>query len=163
GESAAGVISTAVAWRPRLRRRMAEPAGPAPARDGAASCPACVGPGAQIAHPARASPRPWRLLRRTGAPARVRRWKTRPPHPPVRPPSEADQVIGIHRPVVEPRPAAVDFVDLLRRREAAPAQGWISLALGTRQRSCGEVPLKLLDTLYGLLAFHREGHRGARR
>src|SRR4029077_18072425 len=46
-----------------------------------------------------------------------------------------------------------DFVDLLRRREAAPAQGWISLTLGTRQRSCGEVPLKLLDTLYGLLAF----------
>src|SRR4029077_13978467 len=82
GESAAGVISTAVAWRPRLRRRMAEPAGSAPARDGAASCPACVGPGAQIAHPARASPRRWRLLRRTGAPARVRRWKTRPPHPP---------------------------------------------------------------------------------
>jgi len=61
---------------------------------------------------------------------------------PVRPPSEADQVIGIHRPVVEARPAAVDFVDLLRRREVAPAQGWISLAPGTRQRPCDEVPLK---------------------
>src|SRR6266446_5918144 len=178
---------------------MAEPAGSAPARDGAASCPACVGPGAQIVRPAGASPRPWRLLRRTGAPVRVRRWRTRrkieirgpgpdelhvvpafscdPPArffqhicaeidaeqtsgradpllyqsevepgaaadlhdgraapqlqrcngaTPVRPPPEADQVIGIHRPVVEARPAAVDFVDLLRRREVAPAQGWIS-------------------------------------
>ena len=81
---------------------------------------------------------------------------------PVCPPPEADQVIGIHRPVVEARPAAVDFVDLLGRRKVAPAQGWISLALGTRQRPCGEVPLKLLDTLYDLLAFHREGQRSQR-
>jgi hypothetical protein len=80
---------------------------------------------------------------------------------PVRPPSEADQVIGIHRPVVKARPAAVDFVDLLGRREVAPAQGWISIALGTRKRPCGEVPLKLLDMFHGLLAFHLERHRGA--
>src|SRR5262249_2653899 len=47
---------------------------------------------------------------------------------PVRPPPKTCQVIGIHRPVIETRPAAVDLVNLLRRREFASVQGSISFA-----------------------------------